>query len=159
MTVQAMRKNVPGTVASMTDGEYELFSTHQKFDLRMNQFYESPAEPMSVMSVEHRAEKAAARLARLRALERFRKNRFWREQATGRRERRSNQWLLCVLCGEPDSRLGQTCQAKICVNTALLWLQTTCHLFTEVHLPIWRDLPSIQSESRPAGLVMVVTDF
>jgi hypothetical protein len=38
MTVQAMRKNVPGTVASMTDGEYELFSTHQKFDLRMTSF-------------------------------------------------------------------------------------------------------------------------
>jgi VWFA-related protein len=38
MTVQAMRKNVPSTVASMTGGEYELFSTHKKFDLRMASF-------------------------------------------------------------------------------------------------------------------------
>jgi VWFA-related protein len=38
MTVQAMRKNNPSTVASMTGGEYEPFSTHQKFDLRMTSF-------------------------------------------------------------------------------------------------------------------------
>lgn len=35
---QAMRKNVPSTVASMTGGEYELFATRKKFDLRMNDF-------------------------------------------------------------------------------------------------------------------------
>jgi VWFA-related protein len=38
MTVQAMRKNVPSTVASMTGGEYELFATHKKFDRRMTDF-------------------------------------------------------------------------------------------------------------------------
>jgi VWFA-related protein len=38
LTVQAMRKNVPSTVASMTGGEYELFSTRKKFDLHMNDF-------------------------------------------------------------------------------------------------------------------------
>lgn len=38
IAVQAMRKNVPSTVASMTGGEYELFSTHRKFDLRMTDF-------------------------------------------------------------------------------------------------------------------------
>jgi VWFA-related protein len=38
MTVQAMRKNVPGTIAAMTGGEYELFATKKKFDLRMNDF-------------------------------------------------------------------------------------------------------------------------
>ena len=38
MAVQAMRKNVPSTVASMTGGEYELFSTRKKFDLRMTDF-------------------------------------------------------------------------------------------------------------------------
>jgi VWFA-related protein len=38
MTVQAMRKNVPSTVASMTGGEYELFATRKKFDLRMTNF-------------------------------------------------------------------------------------------------------------------------
>ena len=35
---QAMRKNVPSTVASMTGGEYQLFSTRKKFDIRMNDF-------------------------------------------------------------------------------------------------------------------------
>ncbi len=35
---QAMRKNVPSTVASMTGGEYELFATRKKFEIRMNDF-------------------------------------------------------------------------------------------------------------------------
>jgi VWFA-related protein len=35
---QAMRKNVPSTIAFMTGGEYELFATRKKFDLRMNDF-------------------------------------------------------------------------------------------------------------------------
>jgi VWFA-related protein len=35
---QAMRKNVPSTVASMTGGEYELFATRKKFEGRMNDF-------------------------------------------------------------------------------------------------------------------------
>src|SRR5579864_835369 len=37
-TAQAMRKNTPSTVASMTGGEYELFTTRQKFEVRMNDF-------------------------------------------------------------------------------------------------------------------------
>ena len=37
-TAQLMRKNVPNTVATMTGGEYELFTTRKKFDLRMNDF-------------------------------------------------------------------------------------------------------------------------
>ena len=35
---EAMKKNVPSTVASMTGGEYELFATKKKFDVRMNDF-------------------------------------------------------------------------------------------------------------------------
>jgi len=35
---QAMRKNVPSAVASMTGGEYELFTTRKKFDVRMTDF-------------------------------------------------------------------------------------------------------------------------
>jgi len=35
---QAMRKNVPSAIASMTGGEYELFATKKKFDVRMNDF-------------------------------------------------------------------------------------------------------------------------
>lgn len=38
MTVQAMRKNAPGTIAAMTGGEYELFATRKTFDVRMNDF-------------------------------------------------------------------------------------------------------------------------
>lgn len=37
-TAQAMRKNVPSTVAAMTGGEYELFATKKKFEVRMNDF-------------------------------------------------------------------------------------------------------------------------
>lgn len=35
---QAMRKNVPSTIAVMTGGEYDLFATRKKFELRMNDF-------------------------------------------------------------------------------------------------------------------------
>jgi len=35
---QAMRKNIPATVASMTGGEYELFTSRKKFEARMNDF-------------------------------------------------------------------------------------------------------------------------
>lgn len=35
---QAMRKNVPSTIASMTGGEYELFATRKKFEVRMTDF-------------------------------------------------------------------------------------------------------------------------
>jgi VWFA-related protein len=38
MAVDAMRKNVPRTIASMTGGEYELFATRKKFEVRMNDF-------------------------------------------------------------------------------------------------------------------------
>jgi len=38
MTVRAMEKNVPKTVAAMTGGEYELFETRKKFEVRMNDF-------------------------------------------------------------------------------------------------------------------------
>ncbi|HET7891225.1 MAG TPA: VWA domain-containing protein [Candidatus Sulfotelmatobacter sp.] len=36
--VQAMRKNIPSTIAAMTGGEYELFATRKKFEVRMNDF-------------------------------------------------------------------------------------------------------------------------
>lgn len=35
---QAMRKNVPSTIAFMTGGEYELFATRKKFEVRMTEF-------------------------------------------------------------------------------------------------------------------------
>jgi VWFA-related protein len=35
---QAMRKNIPSTIASMTGGEYELFATRKKFEVRVNDF-------------------------------------------------------------------------------------------------------------------------
>jgi len=37
-TAQAMRKNVPSAVAFMTGGEYQLFATRKKFEVRMNDF-------------------------------------------------------------------------------------------------------------------------
>jgi len=35
---QAMRKNVPSAVAIMTGGEYELFASKKRFEMRMNDF-------------------------------------------------------------------------------------------------------------------------
>jgi VWFA-related protein len=35
MAAQAMRKNMPKTVAAMTGGEYEMFATEKNFDLRI----------------------------------------------------------------------------------------------------------------------------
>jgi len=37
-TAQALRKNVPSTVTAMTGGEYELFTTRKKFEVRINDF-------------------------------------------------------------------------------------------------------------------------
>jgi len=37
-TAQAMRRNVPSTVASMTGGEYELFASRNNFEIRMTDF-------------------------------------------------------------------------------------------------------------------------
>ena len=37
-TAQAFRKNVPSAITSMTGGEYQLFATKKKFDVRMNDF-------------------------------------------------------------------------------------------------------------------------
>ena len=37
-TAQALRKNIPATVAAMTGGEYDLFTNRKKFDARMNDF-------------------------------------------------------------------------------------------------------------------------
>lgn len=44
-------------------------------------------------------------------------------------------------------------------GAGLLWLQVVCQLFADSLLLCGRSSPSIQSESRPAGLVMTVTDF
>jgi len=40
------------------------------------------------------------------------------------------------------------------VNHTLLWLQAICQLFQPFHLPTAPNFPSIQTESRPAALVM-----
>lgn len=37
-TAQAMRKNVPSTVAAMTGGEYEVFTSRKNFEGRLNDF-------------------------------------------------------------------------------------------------------------------------
>jgi hypothetical protein len=68
-------------------------------------------------------------------------------------------------CGAPEACPDTNRSAQIApvpslfVNLALLSLQAACHLFVVFHLPSARVLPSIQIESRPAGLVMTVTDF
>jgi hypothetical protein len=38
LTIQAMRKNTPKTIAAMTGGEYELFKSHAGFESRIVEF-------------------------------------------------------------------------------------------------------------------------
>jgi VWFA-related protein len=38
MTLATMKKNTPQTIASMTGGEYELFSSHKNFETKMTSF-------------------------------------------------------------------------------------------------------------------------
>jgi hypothetical protein len=38
MARQAMKKNIPETISSLTGGEYELFPTRKKFEVHMNSF-------------------------------------------------------------------------------------------------------------------------
>ena len=38
MATQGMRKNIPKAIATMTDGQYELFKSAKSFELRMSQF-------------------------------------------------------------------------------------------------------------------------
>jgi hypothetical protein len=72
--------------------------------------------------------------------------------------------VLCVLCGSEPLHLAEKIkplgrQNADRVNPRLLSLQAICHLFRVFHLPSAPELPSIHIESRPAGLVMAVTDF
>jgi VWFA-related protein len=53
LAVQAMRKNTPQTVASMTGGEYELFTTRKHFEARMIDFT-NHVRSRYVLSIEPR---------------------------------------------------------------------------------------------------------
>jgi VWFA-related protein len=77
MTVNAMRKNVPKTIAEMTGGEYEVFETQKKFELRMNDFTnhlnsryllsitpKNPHPGLHQLRVQLKNDKSAAILAR-----------------------------------------------------------------------------------------------
>ena len=52
------------------------------------------------------------------------------------------------------SQLDTTESQAPLVNHTLLWLQAICQLFRPIHLPTAPNFPSIQTESRPAALVM-----
>jgi hypothetical protein len=55
-------------------------------------------------------------------------------------------------------RLSHVISAELLPPYESCW-QPECQLFVQSPLRIGRDFPSIQHESRPAKLVMVVTDF
>ena len=38
MAIEAMRKNTPKTIAELTGGEYELFTSHKAFESRVTEF-------------------------------------------------------------------------------------------------------------------------
>ena len=42
----AMKSNTPKAIASQTGGEYELFESRERFETRMMDFHQSPAQPL-----------------------------------------------------------------------------------------------------------------
>jgi VWFA-related protein len=62
---QAMRKNVPSTVAEMTGGEYEIFATRKKFEVRMNDFT-NHLHNRYLLSIEPKAPRAGLHQIRVR---------------------------------------------------------------------------------------------
>jgi VWFA-related protein len=65
MAAEAMKKNMPKTVASMTGGEYEMFATGKNFDLRMIDF-SNHLRSRYLLSIEPRSPHAGLHQLRVR---------------------------------------------------------------------------------------------
>jgi len=65
MAAQAMKKNMPKTVASMTGGEYEMFATGKNFDLRMVDF-SNHLHSRYLLSIEPKSPHAGMHTLRVR---------------------------------------------------------------------------------------------
>jgi VWFA-related protein len=65
MAAEAMKKNTPKTVASMTGGEYEMFATGKNFDLRMIDF-SNHLHSRYLLSIEPRSPHAGLHQLRVR---------------------------------------------------------------------------------------------
>jgi len=65
MAAEAMKKNMPKTVASMTGGEYEMFATGKNFDLRMIDF-SNHLHSRYLLSIEPRSPHAGLHELRVR---------------------------------------------------------------------------------------------
>ena len=65
MAAQAMKKNMPKTVASMTGGEYEMFATGKNFDLRMIDF-SNHLHSRYLLSIEPKSPHAGLHTLRVR---------------------------------------------------------------------------------------------
>ena len=161
MTMHAMRKNVPKTIAEMTGGEYELFATRKKFEVRMNDFTnhlhsryllsiapkKSPCRPASDSS----------------AVERPCQWHYPGENRLLGRRKQVNSASVSTVAGAARFDLHRIAipapRQAFRVNATLLWLQAGCQLFALFLLPSCRLLPSIQIESRPARLVMTGNRF
>jgi hypothetical protein len=83
---QSLRKNVPKTIAAMTGGEYESFSTHKNFDARMGDFtnhlhsrYLLSFEPKNPHAGLHRI---VVRLAQPKSASVLARTSYWAKGAT-----------------------------------------------------------------------------
>jgi len=65
LAAQATRKNIPQTVASMTGGEYELFTTRKHFEARMIDFT-NHLRSRYVLSIEPKSPHAGLHQIRVR---------------------------------------------------------------------------------------------
>jgi len=65
MAAEAMKKNMPRTVAAMTGGEYEMFATGKNFDLRMIDF-SNHLHSRYLLSIEPKSPQAGLHRIRVR---------------------------------------------------------------------------------------------
>ena len=84
LAIEAMRKNTPKTIASLTGGEYELFTSHKAFESRMVEFanhlnnrYLLSFDPKDPHPGLHRV---SVRLRHSRDINILARERYWAEQ-------------------------------------------------------------------------------
>jgi VWFA-related protein len=89
VAIEAMRKNTPKTIAALTGGEYELFTSHKAFESRMAEFsnhlrnrYLLSFEPKEPHPGLHRV---TVRLRQRRDVDILARERYWVDPPTERR--------------------------------------------------------------------------
>src|ERR1700688_3956898 len=103
MAAQAMKKNMPKTVASMTGGEYEMFATGKNFDLRMIDF-SNHLRSRYLLSIQPKSPHAGLHELRVRLRDAgsrtgLARSSYWARGAQGRPLCRNESSVKLMRCG------------------------------------------------------------